>query len=220
MSGSPRVRPVADREMEAYATDHSTAPSARLAAVDASTRTFSQASEMMVGALEGRLLALLVSLTRAQRILEVGTFTGYSAISMAQAMAPGGRITTLELSPEHAARSRLNIADAGFGAVIEVIEGPAADSLGELTGSFDMAFIDADKAAYPAYYDLVVPLMAPGGLIVADNVLRAGLVLDATDPHPDIVGLREFNANVVADARVECVMLTVRDGVTLIRRRD
>jgi caffeoyl-CoA O-methyltransferase len=220
MSELPRVRPVADREMEAYATAHSTAPSAQLAAVDASTRTFSDLSEMMVGALEGRLLALLVSLTRAQRILEVGTFTGYSAISMAQAMSPGGRITTLELSPEHAVRSRLNITEAGVASVIDVIEGPALESLAGLTGPFDMTFIDADKAGYPAYYDLVVPLMAPGGLIVADNVLRQGRVLEGSDRTPDIAGLREFNAKVVADPRVECVMLTVRDGVTLIRRRN
>lgn len=213
-------RPVADREMEAYAAEHSTTPSPRLGAVAASTRAFSDYPAMMIDEVEGKLLSLLVALTGARRILEVGTFTGYSAISMAESLPTDGRITTLELDPEHAAKAREHITGAGFADVITVVEGPALASLATLEGPFDLSFIDADKPGYPAYYDAVVPLMRPGGLIIADNVLRDGRVLDADATSPGIIGMREFNDKVVADPRVECVMLTIRDGVTLIRVRD
>jgi caffeoyl-CoA O-methyltransferase len=213
-------RSVADPEMEVYAARHSTPPSARLAAVADSTRVFSDYPAMMIDEVEGKLLSLLVALTGTRRILEIGTFTGYSAISMAESLPADGHITSLELSPEHAAKSREHIADAGFSDRITVLEGPALGSLATLEGPFDLSFIDADKPAYPAYYDAIVPLMRPGGLIVADNVLREGRVLEAETTDPGIVGIREFNDRAAADPRVECVMLTIRDGVTLIRRRD
>jgi caffeoyl-CoA O-methyltransferase len=220
MSDETTVRTIADAEVEAYATEHSTAHSPRLAAVHVSTQAFSSMPGMMVGPLEGGLLGLLVSITGARRILEVGTFTGYSAITMAEAMPADGRITTLELSAEHAARARENISEAGFTDVVEVVEGPAAVSMAALDGPFDLVFIDADKGGYPTYYDLVVPLLRPGGLLVGDNVLWSGRVLDVKSIDPDTVAMRRFNAKVATDPRVECVMLTVRDGVSLIRRRD
>lgn len=214
---NPVPRPVADREMEAYAAAHSTPSSERLQAIALATRTWSDRSEMMVDASEGRLLALLVAISGARTVLEVGTFTGYSAISMAEALPPGGHITTLELSPDHAAKAAEHIESAGMGEKISIHQGPALASLASLNGPFDFAFIDADKPAYPAYFDAVVPLVRGGGLIIADNVLRSGAVLDGTETHPGIAGMREFNDKVVADPRVEAVMLTVRDGITLIR---
>ena len=220
MSDDNTVRVIAGTEVEVYATEHTTGHSTHLAAVHGSTQEFSAMAEMMVGPLEGGLLRLLVALIGARRILEVGTFTGYSAITMAEAMPAGGHITTLELDPSHAARSRANIADAGFADIIDVVEGPARASLQGLDGPFDLAFIDADKGGYPDYYDLIVPLLRPGGLLIGDNVLWSGRVVDAATTDTDTIALREFNAKVVADARVDCVMLTLRDGVSLIRRRD
>jgi caffeoyl-CoA O-methyltransferase len=213
-------RPVADEEMDAYAATHSTQPSEQLDVVARATRDWSEHPGMMVDAAEGKLLALMVSLTGARRILEVGTFTGYSAISMAEALPADGHITTLELSPEHAAKAAEHIELAGASDRISIMVGNAIDSLGALRGPYDLAFIDADKPAYPAYFEAVVPLMRPGGLIIADNVLRSGRVLDVESPDPGIVGMREFNDKAVADPRVEAVMLTVRDGITFIRVRD
>jgi caffeoyl-CoA O-methyltransferase len=216
--GGPR--PVADPALEAYAAAHSTPPSDVLRRIAAATRAWSPMSEMMIDEVEGRLLAMLVALSGARRILEVGTFTGYSAISMGEALPADGHITTLELSAEHAAKAREHIAAAGMADRITVMEGPAVESLTRLEGPFDLAFIDADKAGYPAYYEGIVGRMRPGGLIVADNVMRSGRVLDERLGTPDNVGMRAFNERVASDPRVEVVMLTVRDGISLIRVRD
>jgi caffeoyl-CoA O-methyltransferase len=212
-------RPIADAELEAYAADHSTPPSEALRRIAAATRAWSGMAEMMVDAVEGRLLGMLVAVSGARRILEVGTFTGYSAVSMAEALPPDGHVTTLELRGEHAAKAREHIQAAGMSDRISVIEGPALESLAGLEGPFDLAFIDADKRGYPAYYEAIMRLLRPGGLIVADNVMRSGRVLDETTRAPDNVGMRAFNDRVAADHRVEVVMLTVRDGISLIRVR-
>jgi caffeoyl-CoA O-methyltransferase len=212
-------RPIADPELEAYAEAHTTPPAAKLARVAAATRAWSDAPGMMIDAVEGRLLTLLVGLCGARRILEIGTFTGYSALSMAEALPPDGEVVTLEVRGDHAAKAREHIEQAGMRGRITVVEGQALESLARLHGPFDMAFIDADKAAYPAYYEAVLGLLRPGGLIVADNVLRSGRILDEDSTNPDVVGMRTFNDRVAADDRVEAVMLTVRDGISLIRVR-
>jgi caffeoyl-CoA O-methyltransferase len=217
MEGLPR--PVADAEMEAYAAAHSTPSSAVLADIATATRDWSPAHEMMVDEVEARLLALLVSLIGARRILEVGTFTGYSAVSMAEALPPEGELVTLERRADHAAKAREHLSAAGVSDRVRVVEGPALESLAAIEGPFDLAFIDADKAGYPAYFEAVVGRMRPGGLIVADNVLRGGRVLDESLHDADNVGMRAFNDLVAADERVETVMLTIRDGVSLIRVR-
>jgi caffeoyl-CoA O-methyltransferase len=205
--------------MDVYAAAHSSPPSKALQAVAEATRTWSDRPEMMVDPAEARLLALMVAVSGACRILEVGTFTGFSAIAMAEALPPDGHVTTLELSEEHAAKAAEHIDMAGMGDRISIIQGDAVASLGTLTGPYDLAFIDADKPAYLAYFEAVMPLMRGGGLVIADNVLRSGRVLDAEHPHPGVVGMREFNDRVASDPRVEAVMLTVRDGVTFIRVR-
>jgi caffeoyl-CoA O-methyltransferase len=172
---------------------------------------------MLVGALEGRLLALLVAVSGARRVLEIGTFTGYSAIAMAEALPAGGRLTSLEVDPERAATAAEHIEAAGVADRVEIVLGRAIDSLRDLEGPFDLAFIDADKPSYPDYFEAVVPLVRPGGLIVADNVLWSGKVLDEPGEDRDAAALRIFNDLVLHDRRVECAMLTVRDGITLIR---
>jgi caffeoyl-CoA O-methyltransferase len=175
---------------------------------------------MMVDEAEGQLLRLLVAITGARRVLEVGTFSGYSALAMAEALPVDGHIDSLEVDPQHAAKATEHIREAGDAGRISIHLGPALDSLETLSGPYDVAFIDAHKAEYPAYYELVVPLMRSGGLIVADNVLGHGRVLDQGDQGPLVAGMREFNERAASDPRVETVMLTVRDGVSLIRVRD
>ena len=213
-------RPIADAELEAYAASHSTPPSESLRAIAAATFAWSDYPAYMIDELESRLLTLLVAATGASRILEIGTFTGFSAVSMAEALPADGHVTTLEARPDHAAKAEEHVAAAGMRERITVIQGPAVASLTRLRGPFDFAFIDADKPAYPAYYEAVVPLMRPGGLIVADNVLRTGMVLDRESTDPGVVAMREFNARAASDPRVETVLLTVRDGISLIRVRD
>jgi len=207
-----------DPEVELYAAAHTTAPPAFLESVEASTREGFAAWGMMVGRLEGRFLEMLVFATQATRVLEIGTFTGYSAIAMAQGLAAGGSIISLEVDPHHATTARGNIAAAGLESRISVIEGPALRSLEELQGPFDIIFIDADKVTYDAYYEAALPKLAAHGLIVVDNTLqRGGVLARAEHPNEAAAALRAFNDKVVNDPRVVCVLATVRDGVTLIR---
>ena len=175
---------------------------------------------MMVGRLEGRYLELLAFALSATSVLEIGTFGGYSALAMAAGLAPGGRIVTCELSPVHAAFARRHIAASPYADRIEVVEGPAIETIAALAGPFDLVFIDADKAGYRAYYEAVLPKLAPRGLIAVDNTLWSGRILDPADTTADTVALRAFNDFVAADPRVVAVQTTVRDGVTLIRRAD
>ncbi len=213
------MRPVADPAMEAYAARHTTAASELLQTVAQSTIAWSDHPGYMIDAAEGQLLRLLVAVSGARRILEVGTFSGYSALAMAETLPADGHIDTLELSADHAAKAREHIDLGGEASRITVHMGPALATLARLSGPYDMAFIDADKTGYPDYYEAVVPLLRKGGLIVADNVLRRGRVLDAASPDPGVIAMRAFNDRVVSDPRVEAVMLTMRDGVTLIRIR-
>lgn len=210
---------IADPRVDAYAAEHSTAPSALLQRIATATREWSDYPGMMVDASEGKLLAVLVALSGARQVLEIGTFSGYSAISMAEALPPGGHITTLELSTEHAAKAAEHVESAGFRDRISIRQGNALETLTTLDGPFDLAFIDADKPAYPAYFEAVLPLMRSGGLVIADNVLRGGRVLDASDPDPGVSGMRDYNDRAAQDPRVDTVMLTIRDGVTLSRVR-
>jgi caffeoyl-CoA O-methyltransferase len=212
-------RALVDAEVESYAARHTTPTSQPLQSVVRSTIAWSEHPGYMIDATEAQLLRLLVLISGARRILEIGTFSGYSALAMAEALPADGHIDTLELSREHVAKATEHITRVGESERITIHEGLALDSLAQLQGPYDMAFIDADKSAYPAYYEAVVSLMRPGGLIVADNVLRRGRVLDGASRDPSVAGMREFNDRVVSDPRVEAVMLTVRDGVTLIRVR-
>jgi caffeoyl-CoA O-methyltransferase len=206
-------------EVQAYADAHTTAPPGHLASVDASTKEDFAAWGMMVGRQEGRFLEMLVFATQATSILEIGTFTGYSAIAMAAGLSKDGSIISLEVDSHHAQVARGNIADAGYESHISVIEGPALRSLEELQGPFDLVFIDADKVTYDAYFEAVLPKLSRHGLIVVDNTLQAGGVLPSvSDPHEGARALRAFNDKVVNDPRVVCVLTTIRDGVTLIRR--
>jgi caffeoyl-CoA O-methyltransferase len=211
---------VVNEDIEAYAAAHTTPEHPLLSEVAANTRASQEGHGMMVGLLEGRFLETLVWLSGARRILEIGCFTGYSALSMAAALPPGGTITTCEVDPERAAMARRHFDASPWADRIDLIVGPALDSLTLLMGPFDLVFIDADKVNYARYYEAVLPLLADRGLIVADNVLWSGQVIDASDQSDATQAIRAFNDMVVNDPRVTCVMATVRDGVLLIRRRD
>lgn len=215
------LRVAADEGLHDYAARHTTPPTPTLDSVAASTLAWSDAgATMMIDATEARLLALLARLVGARRVLEVGTFSGYSALAMVESLPPDGHIDTLELDPEHAAKAAEHIEAAGERGRITVHIGVALDTLEQLAGPYDLAFIDADKSAYAEYYERIVPLMRPGGLIVADNVFRHGRILDGDTSDPSVRGMRAFNDRAVSDPRVETVMLTVRDGISLIRVRD
>ena len=211
---------IVDPVLEAYATEHTTAPPAHLEALAEDLRATLEAPGMMVGRLEGRFLELLVFALGARSVLEVGTFGGYSALAMAAGLAPGGTITTCEISPVHAEFARRHIAASPYADRIEVAEGPAIETIARVTGPFDLVFLDADKAGYPDYFEAVLPKLAPRGLIAADNTLWSGRVLDPEDTTADTTTLRRFNNALATDPRVVVVQTTVRDGVTLIRRAD
>lgn len=208
---------IVDEKIEAYARQHSTPEPPELAAVAETTRSETEAPVMMVGPLEGALLGTLVHVLGAARVLEIGTFTGYSALWMARALPPDGRIITCEIDDHHAALARRHFDADPFGDRIELRHGPALETIGSLDGPFDLVFIDADKPGYPDYFDALVPKLADRGIIAADNVLWSGTVLDPTDDNGR--ALAAFNRKVADDPRVEQVMLTVRDGLTMIRRR-
>ena len=203
-----------------YLLAHCTPADDVLRDLAAETRaTFPADAGMQVSHDEGELLTLLVRLTGARYAVEVGVFTGYSAVCIARGLPAEGRLLACDVSAEFTAVARRYWARAGVADRIELRLGPAVATLRALPGdpAIDFAFVDADKPGYPDYYAELVPRMRPGGLLVLDNVLRGGRVLDPRGPGDEaIAGL---NDRIVADERVESVMLPVRDGVTLVRRR-
>jgi caffeoyl-CoA O-methyltransferase len=206
--------------IEAYAEAHTTPPPPHLVALAEETERTLERPQMMVGPVEGRFLEMLVFAGGAGLVLEIGTFSGYSSLSMAAALPPGGRIVSCDVDPRAAEVARRAIAASPHAGRIEVRLGPALDTIATLDGPFDLVFIDADKTNYVNYYEAALPKLAERGLIVADNTLWSGRVVDDTDTGDDTVAIRAFNDHVAADPRVVCVQLTVRDGVTLIRRAD
>jgi caffeoyl-CoA O-methyltransferase len=212
------VTDIVDPAIEAYAEEHTTAPPPHLDELAQDLRATLDNPRMMVGRLEGRFLEVLTFALGARSVLEIGTFGGYSALAMAAGLAPGGHITSCEISEVHAEFARRHIAASPYADAIDVLVGPAIDTIATLPGPFDLVFIDADKAAYPHYFEAVLPKLAPRGLIAADNTLWSGHVLDDADTSEDTVALRAFNDALAGDPRVVVVQTTVRDGVTLIRR--
>jgi caffeoyl-CoA O-methyltransferase len=204
--------------IEAYAEAHSTPPSELFERLGAETRESQNAPQMMVGSLEGAFLSFVVGLKQPQRVLEIGTFTGWSSIAMAAALPEGATLVTCDMNAETNAIARRYAEEAGVADRIEYRLGPAAETLGTLEGPFDLVFIDADKPGYIDYYEAVLPMLADGGVILADNTLASGNVIAPNGQMSEAIA--RFNDYVRADERVECVLLTVRDGITMIRRRS
>jgi len=211
---------IVDDAVEEYAAAHTTPPAEHLRALAEETRDTLASPQMLTGDIEGRFLEFLVFLAQPRLVLEIGTFSGYSALSMAGALPAGARIVTCELLDEHADVAERHIAAAGLADRIEVRRGPALDTIATLDGPFDLVFVDADKPGYLGYYEAVLPKLSERGLIVVDNVLWSGRVTH--DPAPDdtesTLALRALNDHVTADERVVNVTLTVRDGIMLVRR--
>ena len=189
-------------------------------------------SGMQIGPDQGHFMAFLGKMIGARRILELGTYTGYSALAMALALPPDGRLITCDVNEAWAAVGRPFWAEAGVLGKIELRIGPALSTLRQMEAEagagphfnhdfnhFDLVFIDADKPNYPAYYEAALRLLRPGGVVVLDNMLQGSRVVDLDDLDPGVVAIRELNHRIRSDERVDRVMLPIADGVTLVRRR-
>jgi caffeoyl-CoA O-methyltransferase len=192
-----------------------------LARVREETAAMGDIAVMQIAPDQGALMTMLARITGARRALEVGTFTGYSAICIARGLADGGELVACELDPERAAIAERNIEAAGLGDRVDLRVGPAAETLAELAGSepFDLAFIDADKTSYDAYYEGCLRVVRPGGLILIDNVLQGGRVVDKGADDENVTAIRALNVKIAADDRVDMTLLPVADGLTMARVR-
>ena len=188
-----------------YAERYTTPPPEALRRLGEETEATQDTPQMSVGALEGTFLRFLVWMKRPQRVLEIGVFTGWSGIEMARGLPEGARITALDVNPETTAIAKRYAEELGVADRIDYRVGDAKEMLRELDGPFDLVFIDAWKADYIEYYEAVLPKLADDGVILADNTLSESV--------------QPFNEHVLRDERVECVLVPIRDGVTLIRRR-
>ena len=203
--------------IETYAAQHTTPLPPLLEELVAKTRSsMGEAAGMLSGQVEGTLLQALVAAVGARRVLEIGTFTGFSALMMAAALPDDGELITCDFDPKAIALARSFVARSPDGRKITLVEGPALETMKTLRGPFDVVFIDADKERYIAYYEAALPLLAPRGLIAVDNVLWSGRVLDSKEKSDQAIVA--FNEHVQHDARVANVLLTVRDGVMLVRK--
>ena len=206
-----------DPSLEAYVAKHSEQEPDLLQKLARETNLKVLQPRMLSGAYQGRLLALLSKLTSPKRILEIGTYTGYSALCLAEGLQTDGQIDTLDKDEELTDMQRRYFDASGFGKNIIQHLGNAAEIIPTLKGTFDFVFIDADKGQYPLYFDLIVDRVRSGGLIIADNVLWSGKVMErAVDEATK--SLQVFNKKVAKDSRVETVILPVRDGLTLLRK--
>jgi len=204
-------------EIQEYAEASTTPPTDLLERLAEETKETLRAPQMLTGPVEGRLLEFLVFALQPQRVLELGTYSGYSSTSMAPLLPPGGHIDTCEVDETHAAVARRYHEEAGVADRITIHLGPALETIEKLEGVFDLIFIDADKLNYPAYYEALVPRISPRGIMALDNTLWSGRVVEPPET-PETEMFVELNARIAADPRVVAVLLTVRDGVTLVRR--
>ena len=207
-------------DIEAYAQAHSTPESDLCRALREETQRRMASPQMIVGPLEGAFLKMMTQLVQATSVLEIGMFTGYSALCFAEALPVDGTVVTCEIDEESSALARQYFARSPVGKKIEVRMGPALDTMRHLTGPFDLIFIDADKTNYVNYYRRALDLVSPRGLILIDNVLWDGDVLKHPAPDEQTAAIQELNREVVADPRVTAVLVTVRDGILVIRSQS
>jgi predicted O-methyltransferase YrrM len=211
---------IVEPRVEEYAEAHSSAAGDLLERLAAETEEKTEVPQMMVGPIVGRLLGVLVRTIRARRILEVGTFTGYSSISMALALPDGGLVMTADVNEETTAIARRYAEEAGVADRIDFRIAPGLETIAGLEGPFDLVFIDADKENYVNYYEATLPLLADAGLMIVDNTLWSGAVADPENDSETTEAMRAFNDRILEDPRVDNVLLTVRDGMNLVWRRE
>jgi caffeoyl-CoA O-methyltransferase len=212
-----------DEKLREYLLRVSVRESAALAALREETAAHPRGG-MQICPEQGQLMQLLVRLMSARRVIEVGVFTGYSSLAVAQALPEGGTILACDVSDEYTSIARRHWAAAGVADKIELVIAPALETLDERlargeAGRYDFAFIDADKQNYLGYYERVLALLRPGGLAAIDNTLWSGAVADEADQSPDTLALRRFNARLMEDERVDLSLVPIGDGLTLARRR-
>jgi caffeoyl-CoA O-methyltransferase len=207
-----------DPELEKYCIEHSSNLGEVLEELERETHLKTTMPRMLSGSLQGNFLKMIAGIMNAKYIVEVGTFTGYSAICMASGMAEGGKLISLEVDDELKHFHEKYVEKSGLGDKIEVKYGNAIETLPGLQGEIDLAFIDADKKNYSNYYEILLPKMRSGGLIIADNVLWSGKVL-TDDQDKNTLALKSFNNMVQADDRVENFMLYLRDGLMMARKK-
>jgi len=219
---TPKYTALTD-ELHAYLVENGSREDAILASLREETAAMGDISVMQIAPDQGAFMTLLTQLTGARLAIELGTFTGYSAICIARGLSEGGKLVACELSEEFAELAAKNFERAGVGERVELRIGPAAETLAELgpPESFDLAFIDADKGNNPEYFEACMRLLRPGGLIVIDNVLLDGRVLspDPDDDDPNAVVVDRFNRSLLEDQRIDLAMIAVADGLTLARKR-
>ncbi|MBI3615482.1 MAG: class I SAM-dependent methyltransferase [Candidatus Omnitrophica bacterium] len=207
------MNPIVNPEIESYAAKHTSPEPALFKNLARTTWAATDLPQMQVGHLEGSFLRLLMRIARAKRVLEIGTFTGYSALAMAEGLPTGGRLITCDINPDTTKIAKAYWAKSPHGKKIQLRLGHAAQTIQRLKGPFDAVFIDADKENYIRYWELCVPKIRKGGILLADNTLWGGRVLRPQDSSDRAIAA--FNRRVAADKRVEAVMLTLRDGLTL-----
>jgi caffeoyl-CoA O-methyltransferase len=204
-------------DIQRYAEEHTTAENDFLKTINRETYAHVLMPRMLSGHLQGRLLAMLSNMIRPKYILEIGTFTGYSAICLAEGLQPDGKLITIDINEELEDQVRQYFKKVNIDSKIDFKIGKAADIIPSLTEKFDLVFIDADKESYSHYFDLVIDRVNLNGIILADNVLWSGKVLDS-NPDKDTQAIQAFNAKVHADPRVENILLPVRDGIMVMRK--
>lgn len=205
-------------EIDAYAESHSMPESPVCRALREETQRTMQYPQMLVGPLEGAFLKMMTQLIGAKRVLEIGMFTGYSALCFAEALPADGTVITCEINEKSAAVARRYFAQAPVGGKISIRMGSALDTMSALAGLFDLIFIDADKTNYLNYYRCALDLLAPNGVILIDNVLWSGEVLKQPPPDESTAVIQDLNRTVAADPRVSAVLVTIRDGILVVRR--
>lgn len=204
--------------IEEYLEQHTTPMDEVLLELYRATHLHAINPRMASGPVQGRFLQLICQLMHPRRVLEIGTFTGFSTICMARGMAKDGLLTTIEANEEYEDVIRKYLSKAGVSDRVQLVIGDAKSVIPTLEGGFDLVFIDADKLSYPVYYDLVMDKLNPGGILLADNVLWEGKVLNADTKERDTQAIRAFNDKVQNDPRVENVLLPLRDGLMMVRR--
>ena len=206
-------------ELQQYVTEHSSAVSPLLSQIDRETHLEVLQPRMLSGHFQGRVLSMLAQLLKPTAILEIGTYTGYSALCLAEGLSPDGKLITIDVNEELAPRVRSYFEASAYAQQIDYRIANAAQIIPTLPYTFDLIFIDADKQQYPLYYEQALEKLKPGGFILIDNVLWSGKVLDTQHQDKDSVLLRELNLKISQDARVEKVLLPIRDGLYLIRKK-
>ena len=209
---------IVSADIEAYAQAHSMPESDLCRALREETQRRMEAPQMIVGPLEGAFLKMMTQLVQATKVLEIGMFTGYSALCFAEALPADGTVLTCEIDEESAALARRYFTQSPIGKKIEVRMGPALETMRNLTGPFDLIFIDADKINYLNYYRRSLDLLVPQGVILIDNVLWDGDVLKQPPPDEKTAAIQELNRVVSSDPRVSAVLVTIRDGVLVVRK--